>query len=180
MPTPRKKYLAKFIDIVYHVVMNNINYAWAAGFMDGEGTITLKRTKSRFTVNRIHYQPFVSIGQANHVGHYNAIRKMQLLFGGSVSRYQGSTPRLETLQWTIVSRQAVECLKKIRPFLVIKDRHDDLLISYYKDAGKKAKGYRLTDDELSKREKIWSELRSINQKGKLHLQRLSEITPNER
>ena len=67
MPTPRKKYLAKFIDIVYHVVMNNINYAWAAGFMDGEGTITLKRTKSRFTVNRIHYQPFVSIGQANHV-----------------------------------------------------------------------------------------------------------------
>lgn len=79
----------------------------------------------------------------------------------------------------MVSRQAIECLIKVRPYLQVKGRHADLLINYYENSGKKGKAYRLTDEELSQREKIWSEMRSINQKGKLHLQRLSEITSKD-
>lgn len=152
------------------------DYAWAAGFIDGEGTITLKRYKSHYTTKKIHYQPFISLSQANHVGHWDAVRKMQKLFGGSLSVYKNKPPRLETLAWCMVSRQAVECLKKVRPYLQVKNRHADLLISYYENSGQRGKSYRLTDEELSQREKIWLEMRSMNQKGTLHLQRLSEIT----
>lgn len=152
-------------------------YAWAAGFIDGEGTITLKRYKSHYTVRKIHYQPFVCLGQADFMGHYDAVRHLQKLFGGSVSEYKNKPPRRKTLQWSIVSRQAVECLIKIRSYLKVKNHHADLLIGYYDGAGKRGRVYRLSDEELGKREKIWSEMRAINQKGKLHLQRLSEVTP---
>ena len=152
-------------------------FAWAAGFIDGEGTITLKRYKSRYTTRKIHYQPFVSLSQANNVGHFDGVRELHKLFGGSISHIKGKPPRLDVISWCVVSRNAVECLKKIRPFLKVKSHHADLLIGYYDGAGKKGKAYRLTDRELYAREKIWSELRSINQKGRLHLQRLSEITP---
>ena len=163
---------------MYHVVMDT-EYAWAAGFIDGEGTITIKRYKSQYTVKKIHYQPYVSASQANHVGHYKAIKRMQKLFGGSLCIYKAKPPKLEYLSWSVVSRDAVACLKKIRPYLQIKNRHADILLSYYEKAGKKAKGYRLTDNELAEREKLWIELRSINQKGKLYLQRLNEPTPDE-
>lgn len=153
-----------------------LEYAWAAGFIDGEGTITLKRFKSHYTIKKIHYQPFISLGQANHIGHFDAVRKLQKLFGGSLSEWKNKPPRLPTLSWCMVSRGAVECLKKIRPYLQVKGQHADLLISYYEIAGLR-KSYRIADKELSKREKIWLKMRSMNQKGKLHLQRLSEIPP---
>ena len=152
------------------------DYAWAAGFIDGEGTITLKRYKSHYTTRKIHYQPYVCLGQANYDGHYEAVRHLQKLFGGSLSTWKNKPPREETLSWVVVSRQAVDCLKKIRPYLIAKSKHADLLISYYETAGLR-KSYRITDEELAKREKIWSKMRSMNQKGKLHLQRLSEIPP---
>jgi hypothetical protein len=150
--------------------------AWAAGFIDGEGTITLKRYKSHYTTHKIHYQPFVSLGQANYDGHFAGVERMKEIFGGSVSKYKAVPPRQEQLTWCVVSRQAVDCLKRIRPYLIVKAKHADLLISYYETAGLR-ESYRITDEELAKREKIWSKMRSMNQKGKLHLQRLSEITP---
>ncbi len=150
-------------------------YAWAAGFIDGEGTITLKRYKSRYATRKIHYQPFVSLAQANHDGHYQGVEKLKEIFGGSLSRYKAVPPRKETLAWCVVSRDAVDCLKKIRPYLIVKAKHADLLISYYETAGLR-ESYRVTDKELAKREKIWSQMRSMNQKGKLHLQRLNEST----
>lgn len=155
--------------------MNN-NYAWAAGFIDGEGTITLKRFRSKYTTRGIHYQPYVSLGQATHEGHEAGVQKLQDLFGGSISRWASKAPRLQTVSWCVVSRQAVECLKKVRSYLVVKKKHADLLFRYYETVGKR-KAYKVTDEEMAKREAIWTEIRSMNQKGKLHLQRLSEIPP---
>ena len=56
-------------------------YAWAAGFIDGEGTITLKRTKAPSSATKIHYQPYVALGQANHVGHYEAVNDEEVELG---------------------------------------------------------------------------------------------------
>lgn len=152
-------------------------YAWAAGFIDGEGTITLKRYKAKTAIRGLHYQPFVSLSQANHEGHPNGVEHMKELFGGSTSMYLSKAPRLHVTQWSIVSRQAIECLKKIRPYLKVKDRHADLLLSYYETVGEKSKTYRITDEQMAKREAIWAQMRAMNQKGTLHLQRLSEVTP---
>ena|SRR3990167_370631 len=151
-------------------------YAWAAGFIDGEGTITLKRTKAPSSATKIHYQPYVALGQANHVGHYEAVRLLKELFGGSIYEYHPKPPRVNHLTWRVVSQDAIKCLEKVRPYLKVKQRHADLIISYYQTAGQKPKKYRLSEEEIKRRENIWEELRSINQKGKIHLQRLSEMT----
>jgi hypothetical protein len=174
MPTPRKKF-DNLIDNVYTVVMDT-QYAWAAGFMDGEGTITVKRYKRN---GKIVYQPYVSASQADHPGHFEAIQKLQDMFGGSIAYYKAVPPRARIIAWCCVSRNAIEVIRMIRPYMRVKYRNADLLLKYYQDSGKRPKNYRLSENELKARENTWIQMRLLNQKGKLHLQRLSEIASKE-
>lgn len=150
-------------------------YAWAAGFLDGEGTITIKRY---MRYGRIVFQPYVTCTQAEGYGHFEAIEHLKKLFGGSVSKSTPKPPRTKTLQWTVVSRSAVKCLKKVRPYLKIKHTNADILLSYYEDTNTVPTGhYRLSDEELTLRQELWEKMRLLNLRGTLRLQRLSEQTP---
>ena|ERR1700733_4834323 len=150
-------------------------YAWAAGFIDGEGTITIKRY---YRGNRVHFQPYVACTQAEGFNHFEAIDHLQALFGGSIAYGKAKPPRTATRQWICASRKAIECLRKIRPYLSIKHTNADILLRYYEVTNARAKGYyRLSDEELALRQEIWDEMRLLNQRGTLRLQRLSEQTP---
>lgn len=150
-------------------------YAWAAGFLDGEGTITIKRYLRR---GRIYFQPYVSCTQAEGMNHFEAIDHLQALFGGSVAHGKAKPPRTATRQWICASQKAVECLKKVRPYLRIKHVNADILLGYYHKTSTRPKGYyRLSDEELALRQEIWDEMRLLNLRGTLRLQRLNEQTP---
>lgn len=151
------------------------DYAWAAGFIDGEGTITLKRYFRYGKV--ISYQPYITCTQADSINHFLAIERLQKLFGGSLARSTPKPPRLPTLQWTVVSSDALKCIELIRPYLKIKHTHSDILLRYSREVIK-GKGYhRIPDEETKKREGFWNEMRLLNERGTLRLQRLSEQTP---
>lgn len=142
--------------------------------MDGEGTITIKR----YTRNgRIVYQPFISCVQANPNGGDKAIQFLKDTFGGSISRYQQKGQRNATSLWSIVSQDALEFAIKVYPFLTIKKERAKILIDYYKNTNKSKGGTKLSNEELLKREEIWKRMRVLNERGTLHLQRLSEVTP---
>lgn len=153
---------------------NKEKIIWTAGFIDGEGSITIKR----YTRNgRIVYQPYVSCCQANPNGGDKAIQFLQDTFGGSISRYSQKGQRNATSLWVVVSQNALEFVKKVYPYLTIKKERAKILMDYYKDI-QKGKGYnKLSDEELDKREKYWLKMRVLNERGTLHLQRLSEVTP---
>lgn len=147
-------------------------YAWAAGFMDADGTISLKRYVRG---GKVVYQPHISCTQADNANHLEAIELMQTLFGGGLSKYTPTPPRTPTLQWSVASRAAIECLKKIRPHLKIKYTQADLLFEYYDGLPDRSSYYRTSEEELQRRAKIWDDMRALNFKGKLRLQRLSEL-----
>jgi len=162
----------------------NTKYAWAAGFIDGEGTISIKRYfRTRKDGSRfIAYQPFVSLSQAVVGGHEQGVIEMHKLFGGHISNYNDKrdTSRYATMQWAIVSKGAVECIKSIYPFLVVKRKNADVMLRWYKETDKLTGGskkIKLTQEECDKREKLYFESHALNQKGKLRLQRLNEPTP---
>lgn len=159
-------------------------YAWAAGFIDGEGTVSIKRYfRTRKDGSRfIAYQPFVSLSQAVVGGHEQGVIMMKELFGGSLSNYKDKrgNVRYATMQWSIVSIGAVKCIESIYPFLVVKKKNADILLRWYKEIDKLpggSKRVQLTKKECDKREKLYFESHKLNQKGKLRLQRLNELTP---
>lgn len=147
---------------------------WTAGFIDGEGSITIKRYNRN---GRIVYQPFISCCQANPNGGDKAIQFLKDTFGGSISRYNQKGQRNATTLWAITSQGALQFAKRLYPYLTIKKERAKILIDYYETI-EKGKGYnRLTDEELKKRESYWLKMRVLNERGTLRLQRLSEVTP---
>lgn len=172
---------------MYHIAMDtlDIQYAWAAGFIDGEGTISIKRF-FRYRKDRtkyIYYQPFVSLSQAVVGGHEEGVIKLQELFNGSIAHWQDKRPtnRYKTMQWSVVSLDALNCIQKVYPYLVVKQANAKIILRFFKERNKLKGGsgkVKMTDIEFKKRENLFDQSRLLNQKGKLHLQRLSEITPN--
>ena len=84
------------------------------------------------------------------------------------------------MQWSVVSMDALECIKLIYPHLVVKKKNADLVIRFFEERTKNTGGsgkIKLTQEEQTKRENLFHESRLLNQKGKLHLQRLNEVTP---
>lgn len=157
-------------------------YAWAAGFIDGEGTISIKRYfRKRKNDSFVYYQPFISASQAVVGGHEKAILKMQKIFGGSIANYKDkrSSTRYKTMAWSVVSKNALNCIELIYPYLVIKRANADVLIKFYKKRTLSKGGSRnatLTKKEHKLRESFFIASHLLNQKGKLRLQRLNEVT----
>lgn len=146
--------------------------AWAAGFVDADGTISLKRKRN--VGGYIHYQPFIAVTQ---IAEYrNSLEKLQKLFGGSIYASKQEN-RLPIVRWAIVARQAIACAKEMHPYLVVKKHRAELIISFEKLLTKRGEQYRLSEKNHLERATLFNLIRAENRKGSLRLQRLSEKTP---
>ncbi len=103
----------------------SLDKAYAAGLFDGEGSITLTRTR------RVRLpSPQVSVA-SNDIEVLEWLRER---FGGSVSKKQPRQPTHSvSYDWRLTDRRALAFLKEIRPYLVIqrKIRRVDLLLKSY-------------------------------------------------
>ena len=151
---------------------------WAAGFMDGEGTITIKRVK-RGKYQKLYHLPYISCAQVEKQDNVLALRRLQQLFGGSLAYYIQKPDKkdcINTVTWNVTSAKALNCAKKLLPHLVIKNKQATLLIKFTKLFIRKQNHTWLTDIERKKREMFFWKMRDLNVKGKIRLQRLNEGT----
>lgn len=101
---------------------------WAAGCIDGEGTIGIYKRSSRVAIE--------GKGLFLHVSICNTDIRMPLklreLFGGNFSNCtKDKRPNRRPLFiWTITGRHATAVLKKIKPFLVIKKEQAEIGIAF--------------------------------------------------
>ena len=152
--------------------------AWIAGFIDGEGTITIKRAK-RGKYGKLYHLPYISCTQVNKERNFIALKVLQKTLGGSLSKYVQRPmdgDRIDTITWNVTSRKAKECAERLLPYLIIKKQQAQLLIKFTTLFVRKDKKTWLTDEEIEKREKFFYKMRTLNVKGKLRLQRLNEGT----
>ena len=151
------------------IIMTKEQLAYFGGFMDADGTITIKRF-NRY--DRWHYCGVLSCTQVDKPKGAKVIEEMQTLFGGSLSRYTQKPKNskwLDTIQWQITGRPAEDCVKMLYPYLKIKYRQAELLIEFIDTIAlkKERRMYRLTDEVMQKRKQLFAEMRSHNVKGKL-------------
>src|SRR5690349_3652846 len=94
-------------------------YAWAAGLLDADGTITIKRQK------RYEQWYFVQLIQVTQVATFKGkanIKRLQELFGGNVKETTmigGGLKKAVTpvIGWQVTSQRAAECARLILPFM---------------------------------------------------------------
>lgn len=111
--------------------LTDAEIGWLAGIMDGEGCITISACPpSKHATHRtIQYRPHIAISMC----HKPSIHRIGQLFGmGSSSvEIRNATPgHHDVYKWYAGSRQAIACVRLIRPCLVTKAEEADLLLEY--------------------------------------------------
>ena len=105
--------------------MAETNYAWAAGFMDGEGCILIAKGRTNGTAT--YYSLQVSASQVDPAPLY----RLRGIFGGSVCLTRpGSGNQSPIYRWVISARLAAPALVLMQPYLLVKGREARLAIRY--------------------------------------------------
>lgn len=148
--------------------MNPTDAAWAAGFLDGEGCVSVVRCTHK-GVAREQVQVLVDAAQVKP----EPLRKLAVLFGGTV-RFNPRQQGIYT--WRVYGRKAGVVLTAVLPYLVGKRRQAELCLELLSLQG--GPGQRRSDAVYARALGIAEELRGLNQRRTLlHAERLSESAP---
>jgi hypothetical protein len=116
--------------VVQLEVQRQVGYAWCAGFLDGEGCVTLARVR-RTCGNRVNYRARVHVPQ-------NCLQTL-LTFRNRVAEncVLGQLPHRASYTRPIYHLaydgiHAYRLLQKLRPYLVRKGAEADVLFEYYR------------------------------------------------
>lgn len=111
--------------------------AYAAGFFDGEGSINIKKP-----TRTCGYRLVVSATQTI----ITPIEWFRVRWGGSIRTKTETTKRKVAWEWTVTSQLALEFLKNVRPFLLVKGEQADIAIEFQ---SRKFNGIRNTAERLA-------------------------------
>lgn len=124
--------------------MNESEKAYAAGLIDGEGSVLL--TKHHHGIYRC---PSVSMTSTTPA----LTEFMKRHFGGSIRHQKVYKPHHKAAQvWSVLYDDALRCLELVRPFMLEpeKCRRTDLLLNRYKSVVRRNGKY----DEIEKEERL--------------------------
>lgn len=112
--------------------------AWAAGFIDGDGSIGIYRNGKR--------QAYILFLQATQVNPA-PLKVLQELFGGSVRQQPGGGKRRDYFLWAIAAQKAGSALRQILPFLQMKREEAEIGLAF--QDGRHRVGRKLNPEELA-------------------------------
>lgn len=121
--------------------MKDIDVAWAAGFLDGEGCFHIGKAKSRNGKTLI-----VGRVKANQANHIDPIEKLHSLFGGQIWTRGNKTSTGKTVyEWQIQAAKDLKAaIPRLLPYLVVKKFQAELVLElagYLGDYGRGGNPY---------------------------------------
>ena len=137
-------------------------YMRLAAFVDGEGTIGIYRALRK---NKYNYHQILEISNTD-------IRLIEWLvnnFGGSFPKVEGrSGNRKNAYHWTLTGSNSYKLIKKIRPYLLLKQEQADCAIELYDKLSKWNYGSRkpLPYHKRKLGESLYQRNKVLNMKGK--------------
>lgn len=154
----------------------NLTYQYIAGFFDADGGLNIYQTKKGVNKDRIGYQLSVYIFNTDK----RIIDAMYNEFGGYIHIRKRPNPKWsDAYEWKISVNKALDFLKNIEPYLIVKKERAKIAIEFQEL--KKRKKYRFapcSKEEDDFQELCYQKMRLLNKKGKgeYYPQRLSEET----
>lgn len=144
---------------------------WAAGFLDGEGYISV--TKANMNGNRAtpSYRPEISAAQV----HREPLDVLVELFGGRVLYTNAKSGG--HWYWRLYCAKALPVVQRLLPYLVAKRTQAALVLEFGSLIHERGKSVRyIPEHELIRRREIFDQLKAINQR-RTRAERLSEEAP---
>lgn len=148
--------------------MKNLLYAYMAGFVDGEGTISIKSQSKQKP-----YYGYLSVCNTN----YNAIKLFEQEFGGKVRKRNWSKNQKNVsknwkpcYEWQLTCEKAKSAITILMPYLKLKYRQAMLVVRLLKLKKKYNKTFMRWHPEYRvKRDRVYSNLKEkckiLNKRG---------------
>lgn len=134
---------------------------YLASMIDGEGWISLQRSKRKKDSQAWTYMSNIGIANTNNI-------LMEWLFnnfGGRINKkrkYKSQTGTKTIYEWRLNSTQSNILLKKVSRFLLLKRKQAETLLEMKKMHSKGFRGKRVPDIIQIKREALYIKLRKLN------------------
>ena len=142
-----------------------------AGFIDGEGCITLSKLyRPNKTKTSVEFQPVVQIGMADTPQNKKVLKLLKEEYGGYYAEYaRKKLVHRDTVFWRVTDNKATILLEDILPYLIIKREQAEIVIRFSKlKTDRKSQGRNkkpLSSEEKSERDHLVLSIRLLNQKG---------------
>lgn len=133
--------------------MTEAEAAYLAGFMDGEGCVSVSKTGSR------GYNLRLQLAQNAPCPLFDTLC---VIFGGSVRKETSYNGKLH-LKWVVFNRQAEEVLKVVMPYLRLKRTQAELGVAFMGLVGRRGKV--ISEENLAERERIYLTLKDMHRAG---------------
>ena len=129
--------------------------AWTAGFFDGEGNIAITKNAGR-SAGKLR----ITAAQVDKL----PIERLQYLFGGSIRMAPSKRENWRAFWvWECSAKKAVDALKRMEPFLLVKKRQAELAYQFQSTVGTNDGGKpRLTQELIAERERIKQAISDCN------------------
>lgn len=136
-----------------------MNWDYIAGFMDGEGCISISvRGRNRQTYMKV---TFTNTDQ-------NVLREIQILTNGSLSCFQSKNPiNRDRYNLTVVGVEARDTLRNVLPMLITKKRQAELALEFceWRDS---VKHTTRANSPLATEGLVWkNKMHVLNRKGRV-------------
>lgn len=130
-------------------------WAWAAGIVDGEGSISI------FKIGKSSYSVVLHVGMS----HKETIARIRTIFGdGQIREDKQPQGRKTMYVLRLYGKRAVEIVKRLLPYLFTKKRQAELVIEFDEKCPTD-RGKQITDEVSILRELIYGEVRDLNKRG---------------
>lgn len=135
-----------------------LDYAWAAGFIDGEGCLRIAYQKGVES-----YCAHLEVGQTRE----GPLLELQRILGGRVRHHSKATEKHATVyRWQIIGANAITAVRHILPYLKLKAPQAQLFLEFQTGVpprgGRKPKP---TVEELTRRQSLKEQIAFFNKKG---------------
>jgi hypothetical protein len=158
--------------------------AWAAGFIDGEGSIQIARSrkpKPEAVAKKRLWNPQIYLYMRANQVDPRPLERLRDMFGGSLMlRQPRKTGAIKGQQpqwvWTVSGPMAYAAVKLMRPWFMVKGERADIAMSFhelcYASPGANTRCLRpngspgrLTDEQVALRQDFYLQMQALQMKG---------------
>ncbi len=144
-----------------YMQFDRADLGWAAGFIDGDGTINMYKRKRK---NSFDYYVKLSAVNTNRT----CLEKLQLMFGGSICQMHSTEKHPKWRNswiWTLTHKRAEKAIKAISPYLLIKHEQSVLAIAARELIVRKGDNRKRSDGLTADLQAILNKFRKLNSRG---------------
>ena len=140
--------------------------AWAAGFLDGEGCFSIKRRSpsARCRSSVVHHIQ-VDASQVD----IRPLLALRAEYGGFIYNHLHgqNNNAAPAYRWKVTGPHAANLIRRVRPFLRVKDAHADALLALQQRLRRPDEPRSIvTRQEIAARDKLFKLVKTLNLKGR--------------